>query len=255
MIFSDNVPVADEIALKDAAAAAGVLVMGPDCGTAMIGGVGLGFANVLRGSGSGPRVGVVAASGTGAQQLTCLLDDAGVAVSHVLGVGGRDLSEAVGGRSADHRPADAGRRPGDRPHRADLQTAAPGDRGGGRSGVAESLAHRSARSCCGPGQPRHHRRRGGGAARHSARPIADAGGPGAPDASGVTAPQSRPGVLRGLFSGRHAGRRGDGRRRRRAGRHPLEHPVAAGPCAAAGVARARPTGPDRARSRRHRSRR
>ena len=48
MIFSDNVPVADEVALKDAAAAAGVLVMGPDCGTAVIGGVGLGFANVLR---------------------------------------------------------------------------------------------------------------------------------------------------------------------------------------------------------------
>ena len=43
---------------------------------------------------------MVAASGTGAQHLTCLLDDAGMAVSHVLGVGGRDLSAAVGGRSA-----------------------------------------------------------------------------------------------------------------------------------------------------------
>ena len=100
MIFSDNVPVTDEIAVKNAAAAAGVLVMGPDCGTAVIGGVGLGFANVLRGDEAGPRVGVVAASGTGAQQLTCLLDDAGVAMSQVLGVGGRDLSAAVGGRSA-----------------------------------------------------------------------------------------------------------------------------------------------------------
>jgi succinyl-CoA synthetase alpha subunit len=103
MIFSDNVPVEHEIALKDAAAAAGVLVMGPDCGTAVIGGVGLGFANVLRGgdgqSGT-PTVGVIAASGTGAQQLTCLLDEAGVPVSAVLGLGGRDLSEAVGGRSA-----------------------------------------------------------------------------------------------------------------------------------------------------------
>ena len=67
--------------------------MGPDCGTAVIGGVGLGFANVLR---PGP-VGVVAASGTGAQQVTCLLDLAGVGVSHVLGVGGRDLSGGVGG--------------------------------------------------------------------------------------------------------------------------------------------------------------
>jgi hypothetical protein len=75
-------------------------VMGPDCGTAIVGGAGLGFSNVLRGNGSGPVVGVVAASGTGAQQLSCLLDDAGVAISHVLGVGGRDLSELVGGRSA-----------------------------------------------------------------------------------------------------------------------------------------------------------
>ena len=100
MIFSDNVPLADEIALKDAGARAGVLVMGPDCGTAIVGGVGLGFANVLAtAAGDGPAVGIVAASGTGAQQLSSLLDDAGVAVSHVLGVGGRDLSEAVAGRS------------------------------------------------------------------------------------------------------------------------------------------------------------
>lgn len=102
MIFSDNVPVEHEIALKEAAERAGVLVMGPDCGTAIIGGVGLGFANVLRGTGfsTKDRVGIVAASGTGAQQLTCLLDEAGVGISHVLGVGGRDLSEAVGARSA-----------------------------------------------------------------------------------------------------------------------------------------------------------
>ncbi|GIH47731.1 FdrA protein [Microbispora rosea] len=96
MIFSDNVPVEQEILLKDLARARGVLVMGPDCGTAVVGGAGLGFANVLR---PGP-VGVVAASGTGAQQVTSLLDLAGVGVSHVLGVGGRDLSAAVGGRSA-----------------------------------------------------------------------------------------------------------------------------------------------------------
>ena len=95
MVFSDNVPVEDEVALKDAAAAAGVLVMGPDCGTAVVGGVALGFANVVR---PGP-VGLVAASGTGAQQVMCLLDAAGVGISHCLGVGGRDLSAAVGGRS------------------------------------------------------------------------------------------------------------------------------------------------------------
>lgn len=100
MIFSDNVSVADEVLLKQRAAEAGVLVMGPDCGTAIIAGVGLGFANVLGGSTSGPAVGIVAASGTGAQHLSCLLDAAGVRVSHVLGLGGRDLSEAVGGASA-----------------------------------------------------------------------------------------------------------------------------------------------------------
>jgi FdrA protein len=93
LIFSDGVPVEQEIALKQAAHEAGVLVMGPDCGTAIVSGVALGFANVVR---PGP-VGLVAASGTGAQQVSCLLDAAGVGVSHVLGVGGRDLSEAVGG--------------------------------------------------------------------------------------------------------------------------------------------------------------
>ena len=95
MVFSDNVPVEDEVVLKDAAARAGVLVMGPDCGTAVVGGVALGFANVVH---PGP-VGLVAASGTGAQQVLALLDAAGVGVSHCLGVGGRDLSAAVGGRS------------------------------------------------------------------------------------------------------------------------------------------------------------
>jgi len=95
MLFSDNVPVEQEIVLKDAAAHHDVLVMGPDCGTAVVGGLGLGFANALR---PGP-VGIVAASGTGAQEVTCLLDANGVGVTAVLGVGGRDLSAAVGGRS------------------------------------------------------------------------------------------------------------------------------------------------------------
>ncbi|GHE09962.1 FdrA family protein [Klenkia taihuensis] len=95
LVFSDGVPVEHEVALKAAAHEAGVLVMGPDCGTAIVGGVALGFANVVR---PGP-VGLVAASGTGAQQVSCLLDMAGVGVSHVLGTGGRDLSAAVGGRA------------------------------------------------------------------------------------------------------------------------------------------------------------
>ena len=95
MVFSDGVDVDAEIALKREAASLGRLVMGPDCGTTILGGVGLGFANVVV---PGP-VGLVAASGTGAQQLCCLLDGAGIGVRHVVGVGGRDLSAAVGGAS------------------------------------------------------------------------------------------------------------------------------------------------------------
>jgi FdrA protein len=95
MVFSDNVSVEHEIALKDLAAERGRLVMGPDCGTAVVGGIGLGFSHTVD---HGP-IGIVAASGTGAQQVLCLLDAAGVGVSAALGVGGRDLSEAVAGRS------------------------------------------------------------------------------------------------------------------------------------------------------------
>jgi FdrA protein len=95
MIFSDNVGIEEEIALKEEAARRDLLVMGPDCGTAIVGGAGLGFANAIR---PGP-VGLVAASGTGSQQLMSLLDTAGVGISHALGVGGRDLSAAVSGRS------------------------------------------------------------------------------------------------------------------------------------------------------------
>jgi len=92
MIFSDNVPVRHEIALKRLGVEKDLLVMGPDCGTAIIGGVGLGFANAVK---PGP-VGIVGASGTGTQHITCLLDDAGVGVSHALGTGSRDLSTEVG---------------------------------------------------------------------------------------------------------------------------------------------------------------
>ncbi len=92
MVFSDNVPLDQEVALKTAAAGRDLLVMGPDCGTAIVGGVGLGFANAMQ---PGP-VGIVGASGTGIQQLCCLLDDADVGLTHALGTGSRDLSEAVG---------------------------------------------------------------------------------------------------------------------------------------------------------------
>ena len=96
LLFSDNVPLDEEIALKQRASRLGRLVMGPGAGTAMLGGVGLGFANAVR---SGP-VGVVAAAGTGAQEVMALLDRWDVGLSHVIGVGGRDLSASVGGRMA-----------------------------------------------------------------------------------------------------------------------------------------------------------
>jgi FdrA protein len=92
-LFSDHVSLEDELELKRRGEELGLLVMGPGCGTAMLGSVGLGFANVVT---SGP-VGIVAAAGTGAQESACLLDAAGVGVSQIVGVGGRDLSAAIGG--------------------------------------------------------------------------------------------------------------------------------------------------------------
>ena len=95
MLFSDNVPLASERALKERAHALGLLVMGPDCGTAYIAGTPLAFANIVpRG-----RVGVIAASGTGLQEVAVLLARTGAGISHGIGVGGRDLSDAVGGVS------------------------------------------------------------------------------------------------------------------------------------------------------------
>ena len=104
LLFSDNVPVDQEVELKQRAEEAGLLVMGPGAGTAMLGRTGLGFANVVSDSASDadprPGVGVVAAAGTGAQEVAALLDRGGARVTAIIGVGGRDLSEAVGGRMA-----------------------------------------------------------------------------------------------------------------------------------------------------------
>jgi len=92
-MFSDNVPLAQEIAIKQEAKKRGVLVMGPDCGTAIIGGVPLGFANnVRRGS-----IGIVAASGTGLQEVTTQIHRMGGGISHAIGTGGRDVYADVGG--------------------------------------------------------------------------------------------------------------------------------------------------------------
>ena len=95
LLFSDNVPLEEEIALKRLAGERGLLCMGPDAGTAIINGVALGFANAVpRGS-----VGLVSAAGTGLQGVTCGLARAGAGVSQAIGTGGRDLSEAVGGQT------------------------------------------------------------------------------------------------------------------------------------------------------------
>ena len=95
-LYSDNVALADEAALKAKARSRGLLVMGPDCGTAIVGGVGLGFANrVRRGA-----VGIVAASGTGLQAVACHVHALGAGVSQALGTGGRDLDAQVGAVTA-----------------------------------------------------------------------------------------------------------------------------------------------------------
>ena len=95
LLFSDHVAVEDEVALKQEAGRRGLLVMGPDCGTAIIGGVPLAFANrVRRGD-----IGVVAASGTGLQEFSVLVHGGGGGISHGIGVGGRDLNDAVGAAS------------------------------------------------------------------------------------------------------------------------------------------------------------
>ena len=92
-LFSDNVSIEHEQRLKALAVKKGLLLMGPDCGTAIINGVGLGFSNVApRGS-----IGIVGASGTGMQQLICLIAASGMGISQAIGTGGRDLSEAIGG--------------------------------------------------------------------------------------------------------------------------------------------------------------
>ena len=90
-LYSDNVTLMDELKLKDTAAENGLLVMGPDCGTAIVNGVGLGFANKVRRGG----IGLVAGSGTGLQQVTVRIHQFGGGITHALGTGGRDLSDKV----------------------------------------------------------------------------------------------------------------------------------------------------------------
>jgi succinyl-CoA synthetase alpha subunit len=92
-LFSDNVPLAEEQAVKRLAAKKGLLVMGPDCGTAIIAGVPLGFANAVRRG----AIGIVGASGTGMQEVTCRIHQLGEGVSHAIGTGSRDVYDEIGG--------------------------------------------------------------------------------------------------------------------------------------------------------------
>jgi FdrA protein len=94
-LFSDNVSVEDELMLKQEAGRRSLLMMGPDCGTAIINGVPLGFANAVRRG----DIGLIGASGTGSQEISCLVHRAGAGLSQLIGVGSHDLSEAIGARS------------------------------------------------------------------------------------------------------------------------------------------------------------
>jgi FdrA protein len=94
LLFSDNVSIEDEIELKNLAVEKGLLMMGPDCGTAIINGVALGFANVVRRG----NIGLTAASGTGLQEVSVIIDHLGGGISQALGTGGRDLKASIGGK-------------------------------------------------------------------------------------------------------------------------------------------------------------
>lgn len=95
LLFSSNVSLEDEIMLKKLAFKKGLLVMGPDCGTAIINNIAIAFANVVKPG----QIGIVGAAGTGIQQVSCIIDREGFGISHAFGTGGRDLSREVGGIS------------------------------------------------------------------------------------------------------------------------------------------------------------
>ena len=195
LCFSSGPSLDVEAALKGRATALGLLMMGPDCGTAILGGAVVGFGNAVQ---AGP-VGIVGASGTGIQAVACRLDAAGVGISHAIGTGGRDLSARVGGattlralelladdseteaivvvaKSPDGAVAEqvdeAGRRTG-----KDVVLAVPGFAGGG-----VSLEH-------------------AGSLEEGAAAAAAAVGAKLPPPARVGSVEETPGAIRGLFSG------------------------------------------------------
>jgi succinyl-CoA synthetase alpha subunit len=92
-LFSDHVPPEHELELKQYAREKGLLVMGPGAGTSIIGGKAVAFANVVKKG----KIGLVAAAGTGLQEVSVLLSEAGLGVSEALGVGGGDVKTKIGG--------------------------------------------------------------------------------------------------------------------------------------------------------------
>lgn len=108
MLFSDNVPIEAEVDLKQRARQRGLMVMGPDCGTAILGGVAMGFANGIRRG----TIGVVGAAGTGIQEVTSLIHRGGAGISQAIGTGSRDLSSTVGGTAMLHGVAALAADPG-----------------------------------------------------------------------------------------------------------------------------------------------
>ncbi|MCX6267566.1 MAG: acyl-CoA synthetase FdrA [Bacteroidetes bacterium] len=93
MIFSDNVSIAEEYELKQYAHDHELLLMGPDCGSAIINGIPLGFANVVQKG----NIGIVAASGTGLQEVSSVISNHGAGISQAIGTGGRDIRKEIGG--------------------------------------------------------------------------------------------------------------------------------------------------------------
>ena len=128
MLFSDNVALQTEIELKKLARERGLLMMGPDCGTAIINGVPLAFANVVRRG----DIGIVAASGTGMQEASCIISNAGGGISQAIGTGSRDVEREVGGTmliEALKALAEDETHQGDS---ADFQASSPGGAGASR---------------------------------------------------------------------------------------------------------------------------
>ena len=198
-LYSDNVALADEVELKRTARERGLLVLGPDCGTAIVGGVGFGFANrVRRGA-----IGLIGASGTGLQMVASRIHELGAGVSQALGTGGHDLSAEVGGATASQALELLAR---DEATRAIVLISKPPDPGvvakllGEAAGVGKPVV------CCFLGMPRPVRRLidihfAGGLDEAAEKAVELAGGNTSQSHPERSEGSGRGGFLRGLFAG------------------------------------------------------